>query len=75
MIKLDGLGSPLRFMFDGGLRPDGFGIPVEPMVIFWSAAVEFVFAAILLLEMPVVFNSTGLLRLWALPLEDADDIL
>lgn len=67
-IKLDGLGSPLRFIFEGGLRPDGFGIPVEPIVIFVRAGVAFVFAVVVLvlvvlLEVPVVLTIVFLLRL------------
>lgn len=36
--KLDGRGSPLRLIAEGGLRPEGFGIPVEPIVILVRAA-------------------------------------
>lgn len=36
LTMLAGLGSPLRLILDGGLNPDGFGIPVDPVLIFIS---------------------------------------
>lgn len=73
-IKLDGLGSPLRFIFEGGLRPDGFGIPVEPIVILVRVAVATVVFTVALFVLGVLIPIV-LFRLWALPLDDADDML
>lgn len=65
--KLDGRGSPLRLMAEGGLRPDGFGIPVEPTVIFVRPAValmELVFIADVLLVIALgALIPMGLFRL------------
>jgi len=33
---LEGLGRPLRFICEGGRKPEGFGMPVAPVVTWVS---------------------------------------
>lgn len=72
-IKLAGRGRPLRLIFDGGLRPEGLGIPVEPIVTFVRFVGTFTALAV---DCTIVL---GGLRAWdclvRLCDEDAEDIL
>lgn len=40
LTMLEGRGRPLRFICEGGRRPEGFGMPVAPVVTWVSFEVR-----------------------------------